>query len=53
MESVQSVLSPRTVQWFTETLGTPTPVQALAWPAILKGEHVLVSAPTGTGKTLI
>ena len=52
MESVQSVLSPRTVQWFTETLGTPTPVQALAWPAILKGEHVLVSAPTGTGKTL-
>ena len=30
----------------------PTLVQEAAWPAIASGTHVLVSAPTGTGKTL-
>ncbi|MFN7940517.1 MAG: DEAD/DEAH box helicase [Thermoanaerobaculia bacterium] len=30
----------------------PTEIQALAWPAIAAGEHVLISAPTGCGKTL-
>lgn len=41
-----------TARWFRETLGEPTPVQCGAWPAIASGGHVLVSAPTGTGKTL-
>ena len=41
-----------TADWFQETLGHPTPVQEAAWPAIASGSHVLVSAPTGTGKTL-
>ncbi len=41
-----------TADWFRETLGEPTPVQCAAWPAIASGSHVLVSAPTGTGKTL-
>jgi len=41
-----------TVDWFTHVLGTPTAVQEEAWPAIAAGEHTLVSAPTGTGKTL-
>lgn len=41
-----------TADWFRETLGEPTPVQEAAWPAIAAGGHVLVSAPTGTGKTL-
>ena len=41
-----------TQEWFTKTLGAPTPVQEAAWPAIASGKHVLVSAPTGTGKTL-
>ena len=27
-------------------------MQSLAWPRIASGEHVLVTAPTGTGKTL-
>ena len=31
---------------------TPTKIQKEAWPAIADGRHVLVSAPTGTGKTL-
>ncbi|HVN76228.1 MAG TPA: DEAD/DEAH box helicase [Thermoanaerobaculaceae bacterium] len=39
-------------EWFAATLGEPTEVQRLAWPAVAAGRHVLVSAPTGTGKTL-
>lgn len=39
-------------QWFTEAVGTPTEVQRLAWPRIAAGEHVLATAPTGSGKTL-
>ncbi len=39
-------------QWFAEDVGDPTEVQRLAWPRIAEGRHVLVSAPTGTGKTL-
>ena len=38
--------------WFTETYGAPTAVQALAWPRIAAGEHLLICAPTGSGKTL-
>src|SRR3989440_12635507 len=38
--------------WFTRAFAEPTPAQAQAWPAIARGEHVLVSAPTGSGKTL-
>lgn len=41
-----------TKNWFTKTLGSPTAVQVAAWPTIAKGNHTLVSAPTGTGKTL-
>ena len=38
--------------WFRETLGTPSAPQQKGWPAIAGGEHTLVLAPTGTGKTL-
>ena len=38
--------------WFLSSVGTPTEVQAGAWPVIARGEHALISAPTGTGKTL-
>lgn len=41
-----------TAEWFAGALGEPTPVQREAWPMIAAGKHVLVSAPTGTGKTL-
>ncbi len=37
--------------WFTEKVGTPTATQREAWRAIQKGDHVLITAPTGTGKT--
>jgi ATP-dependent Lhr-like helicase len=38
--------------WFLSSVGAPTEVQARAWPVIARGGHALVSAPTGTGKTL-
>ena len=38
--------------WFRETLGTPSAPQREGWPAIADGEHTLILAPTGTGKTL-
>jgi ATP-dependent Lhr-like helicase len=39
-------------EWFRETLGAPSEPQRLGWPAIGRGEHTLILAPTGTGKTL-
>ena len=43
---------PEVRRWFTETLGAPSDPQRLGWPAIASGEHALILAPTGTGKTL-
>ncbi len=39
-------------RWFTANFPAPTPVQARGWPVIAAGEHALLVAPTGTGKTL-
>ena len=52
MEDCLQLFDSKTADWFREMLGEPTAVQKEAWPAIAAGEHVLVSAPTGTGKTL-
>lgn len=39
--------------WFDRAFPDgPTPAQRLAWPVIAKGEHLLLTSPTGTGKTL-
>ena len=38
--------------WFTSTLGEPTPVQLRGWAAIGERQHTLIAAPTGSGKTL-
>jgi len=38
--------------WFRARVGEPTDVQRRAWPQIAQGRHVLVTAPTGSGKTL-
>jgi ATP-dependent Lhr-like helicase len=47
-----SVFSPATRAWFERTFDGPTPPQTLGWPAIASREHVLIQAPTGSGKTL-
>ena len=52
-EDVLDVLSDPVRAWFTETSQEgPTPAQELAWPAIAADQHVLITSPTGTGKTL-
>ena len=43
---------PAVETWFRKTFAAPTPAQARAWPEIQAGRHVLVAAPTGSGKTL-
>ena len=50
--SALSCFHPLIAEWFGTSVGPPTPVQALAWPRIAAGEHLLVTAPTGSGKTL-
>lgn len=50
--SLPDFFHPLIRQWFGEQLGIPTETQSRAWPAIARGEHVLVTAPTGTGKTM-
>jgi ATP-dependent Lhr-like helicase len=47
-----SVFSPATRAWFERAFDAPTPPQERGWPAIATGAHVLIQAPTGSGKTL-
>ncbi len=45
-------LHPELAAWFTRRFGEPTPAQVATLPHILAGRSVLLSSPTGTGKTL-
>src|SRR5262245_47803420 len=42
---------PAVAAWFRRAFDAPTPAQSQAWPAIQSGRHVLIAAPTGSGKT--
>jgi ATP-dependent Lhr-like helicase len=44
--------TPQVRDWFLRSFAAPTEAQTQAWPAIARGENVLLSAPTGSGKTL-
>ncbi len=44
--------SEATRAWFAAAFAAPTPAQLGAWDAIAAGQHALVVAPTGSGKTL-
>jgi len=43
---------PAVRDWFNGSFGTPTRAQGLGWPAIASGDWTLITAPTGSGKTL-
>jgi len=43
---------PLVAEWFVAKFGTPTEPQEQGWPEILAGRTTLISAPTGSGKTL-
>src|SRR5687767_1807377 len=43
---------PLVSEWFSHTLGAPTPAQVRGWQHIRSGRHTLIAAPTGSGKTL-
>jgi ATP-dependent helicase Lhr and Lhr-like helicase len=49
---VLELFHPVTAEWFRAVFDRPTSPQVLGWPAIARGEHTLILAPTGTGKTL-
>ncbi len=49
--SVLDAFHPAVAAWFSRTFDAPTEAQIRAWPALAAGEHVLVAAPTGSGKT--
>ena len=52
MSSPLSRFDPAVAHWFRERFAAPTEPQARGWPAIARGEDVLITAPTGSGKTL-
>ncbi|MBO0842516.1 MAG: DEAD/DEAH box helicase, partial [Nocardioides sp.] len=52
MSDVLDRFSEPTRTWFRAAFAEPTPAQAGAWDAIGGGQHALVVAPTGSGKTL-
>jgi len=41
-----------TKAWFLSRFDGPTPAQSAGWAAIAGGDHTLIAAPTGAGKTL-
>jgi ATP-dependent Lhr-like helicase len=50
--SALAALPDAVASWFGRRYGEPTVAQRLAWPALSAGHNLLLSAPTGTGKTL-
>ncbi len=51
-EEVLSRLDPTVAEWFSTSFSSLSPPQEYAVVPILEGRNVLVSSPTGTGKTL-
>ncbi|HEX9985955.1 MAG TPA: crosslink repair DNA glycosylase YcaQ family protein [Thermoanaerobaculia bacterium] len=43
---------PAVREWFSSSFSGPTRAQSLGWPAIAAGQWTLITAPTGSGKTL-
>ena len=47
-----TVFHPIILDWFTQRYGEPTDIQSQSWPRIAGRENLLITAPTGSGKTL-
>ncbi|HET7434904.1 MAG TPA: crosslink repair DNA glycosylase YcaQ family protein [Thermoanaerobaculia bacterium] len=43
---------PAVREWFGASFAGPTRAQQLGWPSIARGDWTLITAPTGSGKTL-
>jgi ATP-dependent Lhr-like helicase len=52
MDAALDIFDSQIANWFDETYGAPTDIQRKAWPKISSKENLLISAPTGSGKTL-
>jgi ATP-dependent Lhr-like helicase len=50
--SALDLFHPRIREWFNARFEAPTDIQNRAWPRTARGEHLLATAPTGSGKTL-
>ena len=51
-EAILAAFEPSIAGWFASRFAAPTDVQTESWPRIAAGEHVLATAPTGSGKTV-
>ncbi|WP_437190789.1 DEAD/DEAH box helicase [Planctomicrobium sp. SH527] len=51
-DDVLSLFHPVVQDWFRSRFQGPTDPQLAGWPHIARGEHTLIAAPTGSGKTL-
>lgn len=52
MSDALASFHPEIRSWFSGRFSQPTAVQNAAWPVIASGAHSLITAPTGSGKTL-
>ena len=52
MSNALDNFNPQIRSWFEGRFKHPTAVQNAAWPVIASGAHSLITAPTGSGKTL-
>ena len=51
-DTTLELFHPAVREWFAASFASPTKAQQQGWPAIARGDWTLITAPTGSGKTL-